>query len=59
LSIFATFLFVAPVAVVYSFRARRRAPDRIVALAAFAGSFIVAAFWLFMVVGIVASLFVS
>ena len=59
LSMFATFLLVGPVAVVYSFRARKRAPDRIVALAAFAGSFILAAFWLFMVVGIVGSFFVT
>jgi len=59
LSMFLTFLFVAPVAGVYSFRARRLAPDRVIALAAFAGSFIVAAFWLLMVVGIIGSFFVS
>src|SRR5438309_919757 len=44
LPMFLTFLLVAPVAVVYSFRARRVAPDRVVALAAFVGSFVVAAF---------------
>jgi hypothetical membrane protein len=59
LSMLVTFLLVAPVAVVYSFRAPKAAPDRTVALAAFAGSFIVTGFWLFMVVGIVASFFVS
>jgi hypothetical membrane protein len=53
---FLTFLLVAPVSVVYSFRARRVAPDRVVALAAFAGSLVVAAFLLFMVVGLVYSL---
>ena len=56
LPMFLTFLLVAPVAVVYSFRARRAAPDRILALAAFAGSFVVAVFLLFMVAGIVYSL---
>jgi len=35
LPMFLTFLSVAPVAVVYSFRARRVAPDRVLALAAF------------------------
>ena len=56
---FITFLLVSPIAVVYSFRARRRAPDPLVALGAFSGSFVVAAFWLFLVVGIVGSFFVS
>jgi hypothetical membrane protein len=51
------FLIFAPVSVVYSFRARRLAPDRLPALAAFVGSFVVAAFLLFMVCGIVYSLF--
>jgi len=59
LSMFLTFLLVAPVAVVYSFRARRVAPDRVLALAAFIGSFVVAAFLLFMLAGIVYSLFVT
>jgi drug/metabolite transporter (DMT)-like permease len=58
LPMFLAFLLVAPVAVVYSFRARRSAPDRVPALAAFVGSFVVAAFLLFMVGGIVYSLFV-
>ena len=56
LPMFLTFLLLAPVAVVYSFRARRVAPDRRTALAAFVGSFIVAAFLLFMVTGIFYSL---
>lgn len=56
LPMFLTFLLVAPVAVVYSFRARRVAPDRVAALAAFAGLFFVAAFLLFMIFGIVHSL---
>jgi len=38
---FVTFLFIAPIAVVYSIRARKVAPDRVAALAAFAGSFVV------------------
>lgn len=59
LAMFVTFLLVGPVAVVYAFRARRVAPDRIFALAAFGGSFVVAAFLLFMLAGIVYSLFVS
>ena len=54
---FLAFLLVAPVAIVYSFRARRAAPDRVVATAAFVGSFVVAAFLLFMVAGILYSLF--
>src|ERR1035438_2043510 len=53
LPMFTAFLFVAPIAVVYSFRARRAAPDRTVALAAFVGSFLVAAFLLFMLAGLV------
>ncbi len=56
LPMFLAFLLLAPVAVVYSFRARRAAPDRLAATAAFVGSFIVAAFLLFMVAGIVYSL---
>lgn len=59
LPMFFTFLMVAPVAIVYSFRARRAAPDRVVALAAFVGSFVVAAFLLFILAGLVYSLFVS
>jgi hypothetical protein len=53
---FLTFLLLAPVAIVYSFRARRTAPDRVAAIAAFVGSFLVAAFLLFMIGGIVYSL---
>jgi hypothetical membrane protein len=51
------FLVIAPIAVVYSFRARRVAPDRVPALAAFAGSFVVGAFLLFMVCGLIYTLF--
>jgi uncharacterized protein YjeT (DUF2065 family) len=53
-----TFMVLAPVAIVYSFRARRRAPDRLLALAGFAGSFLVGAFLLFMLAGLVYSVFV-
>jgi cytochrome bd-type quinol oxidase subunit 2 len=56
---FLTFLFVAPVAVTYSFRARKNAPDRLFALAAFAGSFILGAFLAFMLAGIISSLFIQ
>jgi hypothetical membrane protein len=59
LPMFVTFLFIAPIAIVYSFRARRVAPDRVASLAAFAGSFVVSAFLLFTVAGIVYSLFVT
>jgi hypothetical membrane protein len=58
LPMFMAFLLIAPVAVVYSVRARRSAPDRVPALAAFVGSFVVAAFLLLMVGGIIYSLFV-
>ena len=54
---FLGFLLISPVAVVYSIRAKRTAPDRTMALAAFVGSFIVGAFLLFMLAGIVYSLF--
>jgi hypothetical protein len=56
LLMFLTFLLLAPMAIVYSFRARRAAPDRLPATAAFVGSFLVGAFLLFMVAGIVYSL---
>ena len=56
LPMFLVFLLLTPIAVVYSFRARRSAPDRVAAMAAFVGSFVVAAFLLFMVAGIVYSL---
>ena len=46
------FGFVAPVAVVYSLRSRRHAPDRLTALAAFVGSFIIGGFFLFMLAGL-------
>ena len=52
LPMFLTFLFTSPISIVYSFRARRVAPDRLTALAAFAGSFVVSTFLLFMVAGI-------
>jgi hypothetical protein len=51
------FLFIAPIAVVYAFRVRRRAPDRVVATAAFVGSFLVAPLWLFFAASFIASLF--
>ena len=47
------FWLTAPIAVVYSFRARRHAPDRLPALAAFVGSFIIGGFFLFMLAGLV------
>jgi uncharacterized membrane protein len=46
------FCITAPVAAVYSFRARRHAADRLVALAAFVGGFIIAGFYLFMLAGL-------
>jgi hypothetical protein len=45
------------VAIVYSFRARRLAPDRLAAKAAFVGAFIVAAFLLFILAGLIYSFF--
>jgi len=57
LSMFLSFLVIAPIAVVYAFRARRTAPDRTMALAGFVGSFIVGAFFLFMLAGIIYLLF--
>ena len=54
LSMFVAFLFVAPIAIVYAFRVRR-GPDRIFALAAFVGSFVLSAFLLFAVAGIIYS----
>ena len=50
-----TFLALSPIAVIYSFRARRNAPDKLFASAAFIGSFVVGAFLLFMIAGIAAS----
>lgn len=47
------FLFIAPTAVVYSFRARRHAPDRLTALAAFVGGFIIGGLFLFTLAGLV------
>ncbi|MEI9865781.1 MAG: hypothetical protein WDN00_14750 [Limisphaerales bacterium] len=46
------FGLIAPVAIVYSFRSRRHAPDKLTALAAFVGSFIIAGFFLFMLAGL-------
>jgi hypothetical protein len=48
-----SFLIIAPVAVVYSFHSRRRAPDRLLALGAFVGGFIIGGFYLFMLAGLV------
>ena len=58
LPMFLTFLLLAPVAIVYSFRVSRAAPDRLPATAAFLGSILIGAFLLFMVAGIVYSLVV-
>jgi hypothetical protein len=57
LPMFLCFFLIAPVAVVYAFRARRVAPDRTMALAGFVGSFIVGALLLVMLIGIIYSLF--
>jgi hypothetical protein len=51
------FEFISPFVVVYSFRSRRHAPDKLAALAAFAGSFIIGAFFLFISAGVVFWLF--
>jgi hypothetical protein len=45
------FTFFAPVAVIYAFRSRKVAPDRLFATAAFIGSFLIAAALLFMLFG--------
>jgi hypothetical protein len=50
------FFFLAPVAVMYSFRARR-APDRLLARSGFIGSFIVGAFLLWMLLGVAYAFF--
>jgi hypothetical protein len=47
------FWIITPVAVVYSFRTRRHAPDHLPALAAFAGSFVIGGFYLFTLAGLV------
>ena len=57
LSMIAAFMLISPVAIVYSFRSRRLAPDRAVAKAAFAGSFLVLAFLLYMIAGIIVTFF--
>src|SRR5882724_2396797 len=44
------FLLVAPFAVVYSFRTKRHAPDRLPALAAFVGAFVISAAFLMLMV---------
>jgi hypothetical protein len=53
------FMFTAPIAVIYSFRARKLAPDRLLARAAFFGSFVIGAALLFMLCGLVYALFVT
>jgi hypothetical protein len=45
------FTFFAPIAVIYAFRSRKVAPDRLLANAAFVGSFLVSAALLFMLFG--------
>ncbi len=57
LPMFLVFLFVAPVAVVYAFRARKTAPDRRIALAAFAGACFISVFLLWMTVALVFAMF--
>ena len=47
-----SFWIITPFAVVYSFRARRHAPDRLPALAAFVGGFIIGGFYLFTLAGL-------
>jgi hypothetical membrane protein len=54
-SMLVVFLIMAPIAVVYSFKARRSAPDKTLATAGFVGSFIVGLFLLFMVSGLIFS----
>jgi phosphatidylserine synthase len=50
-----SFMFFAPLAVIYSFRARKTAPDRMLARSAFVASFLIASFLLFMIFGTVFS----
>lgn len=50
------FMALAPIACYYSFRIRRHAPDRLVALAAFAGSFLILTVLLFMIAGLLMAL---
>jgi hypothetical protein len=45
------FTFLAPIAVIYCFRSRKDSPDRLLANAAFIGSFLIAAALLFVVCG--------
>jgi len=47
------FMFIAPVAIIYSFRARKSAPDRLFARAAFFASFLIAIALLFMLFGMI------
>jgi hypothetical protein len=47
------FIFTAPIAVIYSFRAHILAPDRLLARAAFFASFVIALAFLFMLCGII------
>lgn len=53
------FMFTAPIAVIYSFRARKLAPDRLLTRAVFFGSFVLGAALLFMLCGLVYALFVT
>lgn len=45
------FTFLAPIAVIYCFRSRKHSPDRLLANAAFIGSFVIVAALLFMLCG--------
>ena len=47
------FTFIAPLAVIYSFRARKHAPDRMLSRTAFIASFVIAAAFLFMLAGMI------
>jgi len=51
------FMGIAPIAIVYSWRARKTAPDRLTALAALVGSFLLSAFLLLMLGGIIYTIF--
>jgi hypothetical protein len=53
------FMFTAPIALIYSFRARKLAPDRLLARAAFFASFVVGAALLFMLCGLIYALIVT
>src|SRR5215472_17238788 len=53
-----SFTFIATIAVIYSFRARKLAPDQIFSRAAFLGSLLIAAALLFMLFGTIWGAFI-